>query len=127
MPSRVPIPLALVVEQSRRELSDTEVAAGLSAGEAWALTEVWRRFAPMVRTAAKRALGSRSDAEDVTQDTFSRVFRKVETLRDPTRLRSFIYAIALRTLKTHLRYRGRRKWLSFREPEDLVDLRHATQ
>jgi len=127
MPSPSRSSLVLVVSQSHRELSDAEVAAGLAAGEDWAVTEVWRRFAPLVSMTAERALGSKSDAEDVTQDAFSRVFRKLDTLRDPSNLRSFIYSIAIRTLKSHLRYRGLRQWLSFREPETLVDLSYSTQ
>jgi RNA polymerase sigma-70 factor (ECF subfamily) len=117
----------LVENQTQRKLSDAELAEGLMAGEAWALNEVWRRFAPLVNAAAERALGSKSDAEDVTQETFSRVFRRLVTLRDPSCLRSFVYSIAIRTLKSHLRYCGVRHWLSFREPETLVDLRFATQ
>lgn len=124
-PSRTP--LVLVVDQSHRELSDEEVAEGLAAGEDWAISEVWRRFAPLVIMTAERALGSRSDAEDVTQEAFSRVFRKLDTLRDRSSLRSFVYSIAIRTLKSHLRYRGLRDWLSFREPETLVDLCYSTQ
>jgi RNA polymerase sigma-70 factor (ECF subfamily) len=120
-------PLALVVDPHHHERSDAEVAQGLAAGEDWAINEVWRRFAPLVISTAERALGSRSDAEDVTQEAFSRVFRKAETLRDPASLRSFVYSITLRTLRSHLRYRGLRAWLSFREPETLVDLRYATQ
>jgi RNA polymerase sigma-70 factor, ECF subfamily len=120
-------PLLLLVEQSRSDPSDTEVAEGLAAGQDWALTEVWRRFSPLVVSTAERALGSKSDAEDVTQDAFSRVFRKLSTLREPARLRSFVYSIAIRTLKSHLRDRRHHEWLSFREPETLVDLSYATQ
>jgi RNA polymerase sigma-70 factor (ECF subfamily) len=121
------VPRLLLVEPSHRELSDVEVAEGVAAGQDWALTEVWRRFAPLIVTTAERALGSKSDAEDVTQDAFSRVFRKLSTLRDPNTLRSFVYSIAIRTLKSHLRYRGLRGWLSFREPEALPDFRYSTQ
>ena len=127
MPKPSRVPLALVVDPSYRELSDVQVADGLAAGEDWATSEVWRRFAPLVIMTAERALGSKSDAEDVTQDAFSRVFRKLGTLRDRSSLRSFIYSIAIRTLKSHLRYRGLREWLTFREPESLVDLSYSTQ
>lgn len=120
-------PLLFVVDESQHERSDTELAEALVAGQDWALNEVWRRFAPLVVVTAERALGSKSDAEDVTQDAFSRVFRKVSTLREPARLRSFVYSIALRTLNGHLRDRRHHEWLSFREPEALVDLSYATQ
>jgi RNA polymerase sigma-70 factor (ECF subfamily) len=70
-----------VVGQDRRAASDGDVARALSAGEAWAAVETWRRFAPMVLTLAKRTLGSRSEAEDIGQDVFCCVYRKVRTLR----------------------------------------------
>jgi RNA polymerase sigma factor (sigma-70 family) len=120
-------PLALVTGRSRRDVSDAELAEGLTLGEDWAITEAWHRFAPLVLMTAERALGSRSDAEDVTQDVFSGVFRNVKKLRDPESLRSFVYSVAVRTLRSHLRYRKLRHWLSFSEPETLLDLRHSVQ
>lgn len=116
-----------VIDSSQRGRSDAEVERGLAAGEGWALTEVWRRFAPRVTVSAERALGSKSEAEDVAQDTFSLVFRELPKMREPVRLDRLIDAIALRTLRSHLRRRRHRRWLSFREPDSLVDLIHATQ
>jgi RNA polymerase sigma-70 factor (ECF subfamily) len=76
----------------------------------------------MVLTMAERALGSRSEAEDVGQEVFYAVFRKAKTLRDPDSLRSFVYSFAVRALKYELRRRKLRAWLSFHEPQDLSDL-----
>lgn len=87
--------------------------------------ETWRRFGPMVLTLAKRTLGSHSDAEDVAQETFCQVYRKVRTLRDPESFRSFIYACALRLLQTELRRKKLRSWLSFEQP-DVIDRRGST-
>jgi RNA polymerase sigma-70 factor (ECF subfamily) len=98
----------------------------LGAGEDWALTEAWHRFAPMVLVTAERAMGSTSEAEDLAQEVFCRVFRTVKTLREPESLRSFVYSVAIRALKTQLRHRRVRAWLSFQGPETLVDLRHVT-
>ena len=117
--------LTLVVSRSRRDLSDTELTAGLIAGEDWAVTEAWQRFAPMVLTTAERALGSKSDAEDLTQDVFMRALRRVTTPRDPSKLRSFVYSIALRTLQSELRYRRLKSWLLFESPETLLNVRHS--
>jgi RNA polymerase sigma-70 factor (ECF subfamily) len=77
------------------------------------LEETWHRFAPMVLTTARRSLGSRTEAEDVAQEVFVRVFRKAKTLRDPDSLRSFIYSFAVRVLKAELRRRKVRGWLPF--------------
>ncbi len=120
------VPLALVVSQPHGEIDDAELARGLAGGEDWALTLAWHRFAPLVLAMAGRALGSKSDAEDLTQEVFARLLRRAATLRDAESLRSFVYSIAVRTLKSELRYRRIRAWLSFRPPETLVDLRHST-
>lgn len=126
MPSRSCAPLVLVGKANRRNVSDPELAEALIAGNDWAATETWHRFAPMVLTMAQRALGSQPEAEDVVQEAFCRLFRRAHTLRDPNCLRSFVYSFALRTLKSQLRYRHVRAWLSFRSPETLVDLRSFT-
>lgn len=120
MPARPShVPLSLVVGQDRRAASDGEVARGLIAGDAWAVVETWRRFAPMVLTMAKRTLGSQSEAEDIGQEVFDRVYRKVTTLREPDSLRSFVYACTLRELQSELRRKKLRAWLSFERSEAL--------
>jgi RNA polymerase sigma-70 factor, ECF subfamily len=116
-PARVT--LSLVGGQDHRAASDGDVARGLMAGEVWATVETWHRFAPMVLTLAKRTLGSHSEAEDIAQEAFCQVYRKVGTLRDPDSLRSFIYACALRLLQTELRRKKLRSWLSFERPDSL--------
>jgi RNA polymerase sigma-70 factor (ECF subfamily) len=116
------IPVALVVDAGRREISDEELARALRSGSAWAITETWRRFAPAVIVMASRALGSESEAEDVAQETFHRVYRKAGSLRDPARLRSYIFSFAIRVLRSELRRRKTNSWLSFHQPESMVDL-----
>jgi RNA polymerase sigma-70 factor (ECF subfamily) len=116
------IPVSLVVDGGRREVTDGELARALMAGSTWAITETWRRFAPAVIMMASRALGSESEGEDLAQEAFYRVFKKARTLREPDRLRSFIFSFAIRVLKTELRSKQTRSWLSFRQPEAFVDL-----
>ncbi|HTQ03075.1 MAG TPA: sigma-70 family RNA polymerase sigma factor [Polyangiaceae bacterium] len=118
--------LALVVAGTRREVSDAELARALVEKDTWAAAEAWHRFAPMVLTTAERALGSKSDAEDLAQEVFVRVLRNVMTLRHPASLRSFVYSITIRTLKSELRYRRVKAWLSFGPTETLAELDHST-
>jgi RNA polymerase sigma-70 factor (ECF subfamily) len=126
MPSHARAPLSLVVEPTRRDVGDAELARALAEAEDWAVAEAWRRFAPMVLATAERALGSSSEAEDLAQEVFSRLFRLARTLREPDRLRSFVYSIAIRALKSQLRYRRLRAWLSFQSPDTLFDPRFVT-
>jgi len=120
-PRRTQAPVSLVVAPDPRDVSDTDLARALVAGSAWAMTETWHRFAPAVTMMARRALGSASEADDVAQEVFQRLFVKARTLRGPDRLRSFVFSFAIRVLRTELRRRKRRAWLSFHEPESLID------
>jgi RNA polymerase sigma-70 factor, ECF subfamily len=122
MNHRSPSPLSLVEAPDRRSTSDGDLARSLMTGSDWATAETWRRFAPMVMMMAARALGSEAEAEDVAQEVFHRVFRKAKTLRDPDSLRSFVFSFAVRVVKSELRGKRARSWLSFREPEVFVDL-----
>lgn len=118
--------MSLVVQRPRAALSDAAIAKGLMAAESWAVSEAWQRFAPVVHVLAERTLGSTADAEDLTQEVFVRLVRVAGSLREPEKLRSFIYSVAIRTLKSHLRHRRVRAWLSFEPPEHLVELSHCT-
>ena len=120
-------PLSLVVSSAPRETSESDLAAGLVAGEEWAVSESWRRYAPMVLLTAQRVLGSKSEADDIAQEVFCQVFRRVKTLRQFESLRSFVYSFAVRMLRSELRRRKRRRWLSFfgRIPPETLDLRSA--
>jgi RNA polymerase sigma-70 factor (ECF subfamily) len=115
-------PVSLYVAPDPRDTSDAALAQALIAGDAWAITETWRRFAPGVVLLGRRALGSEAEAEDMAQEAFQRVFARAGTLRAPERLRSFVYSFAIRVLKTELRRRKARAWLSFHRPETLADL-----
>jgi RNA polymerase sigma-70 factor (ECF subfamily) len=120
------IPVSLVVDGVRQEVGDGELARALMADSAWAINETWRRFAPAVIMMATRSLGSEPEAEDLAQEVFYRVFRKVRTLREPDSLRSFIFSFAIRVLKTELRSKQTRSWLTFRQPDALMDLEYAS-
>jgi RNA polymerase sigma-70 factor, ECF subfamily len=119
---RTHMPVSLVVAPDPRDTSDQDLAHALMAGSAWAITETWHRFAPGVITFARRALGSEAEAEDIAQEVFQRVFAKSRTLRAPERLRSFVFSFAVRVVKTELRRKRTRAWLSFHRPETLVDV-----
>ena len=121
MPRRQ-MPVSLVVVSDPRVRSDGDLARALQSGVDWALAETWQRFAPGVIVFARRALGTEAEAEDIAQEVFYRVFSRSKTLRTPEKLRSFIFSFAIRVVRTELRRKRARAWLSFHRPESLVDL-----
>jgi len=76
-------------------------------GEAWALTEIWQRFAPAV-TGYLRGRGA-AEPEDLTSDVFVAVFERIRSFRgDESDLRAFVFTIAHHRLVDDLRRRSRR-------------------
>jgi RNA polymerase sigma-70 factor (ECF subfamily) len=100
---------------------DHDLADALAAGEAWAATATWNKHSPMVLRFLHRALGPTSDVEDLTQEVFAGVFSNVRALRNRDALRSFVFSVAVRTLKWELRRRKARRIFQLATFDQLPD------
>lgn len=83
-------------------IDDPTLAAGLVAREPWAQRIAWHRLSPMVRRMCTRAF-PQGDVDDLVQEVFFVLFRRVHTLRDPRALRAFVMAIANHEIRAALR------------------------
>lgn len=70
------------------------------------------RYKPIVFRWALGMLGSRDDAEDVTQETFVIVWQKLDTVRHDAALNTWMYRITSRVANKHRRHAGRRRLLT---------------
>ncbi len=102
-------PLRVVRSHGQALTADPELADALISGEAWAAAATWNKHAPMVFRFLHRALGPNADVEDLTQEAFVGVFSSVRALRNREALRSFIFSVAVRTLRGELRRRRARR------------------
>jgi RNA polymerase sigma-70 factor (ECF subfamily) len=114
--------LRVVSGKSEEQQDDLELAGGLVRGEAWAATAVWNNHSPMVFAFLRRALGPDVEVEDLTQDVFLRVFSKVHELRDLGALRSFIFSVAVRSMKWELRKRRVRRIFQLRGFDEMPEV-----
>lgn len=85
------------------DADDAILARAALVGQAWAQREIWFRFAHMVYGLFRRALGPRHDHDDLTQEVFLRVFRRLHTLEKASAIRSFVYSVAVRVLSEEIR------------------------
>jgi RNA polymerase sigma-70 factor (ECF subfamily) len=74
--------------------TDDELVALALAGKADAFTELVRRHTRTIYRLALRMTGSGTDAEDVLQETFLRVHRRLETYRREAKFSTWLYGIA---------------------------------
>jgi RNA polymerase sigma-70 factor (ECF subfamily) len=114
--------IQLVTPETEPSLDDGDLVCAFSEGESWAARAIWTRHAPMVYRLLERALGPSGGAEDLTQDVFLSTFAGLPALRDFGALRSFIYSVALRTLKWELRRRRVRRILHLSPNGQLPDV-----
>ncbi len=63
------------------------------------------RFAPRLFAFLLRRVGSREDAEDLTQETFVRAWRRLETYKPHLRFSTWLFTIAVRLAAAHYRRR----------------------
>jgi RNA polymerase sigma factor (sigma-70 family) len=84
------------------------LAEGLAAGSRDALSECYRLWGPLVMGVATRALGSRQDAEDVTQQVFVSAWQSRGTLRpSESALPGWLIGIARRRVADEYARRAR--------------------
>lgn len=62
-------------------LTDFELAQGSAAGEVWAFEELYRRHQRRVYSLCLRMVGNVADAEDVTQEVFLQLYRKIGSFK----------------------------------------------
>lgn len=90
------------MRRSNRKL-DSDTVLRAKRGDESAHADVYRAYAPLVFTIARRMLASNVAAEDVLQDTFVEVMLKISTLRGDGEVGAWIKRIAINKCLTQLR------------------------
>lgn len=88
-------------------VDDAGLVLAARAGDRDAFAAIFDRYAPRVHAFCTRMLNEPHTAADATQDTFVAAAQRLDQLRDPSRLRAWLYAIARNECTRHGRARGR--------------------
>jgi len=101
--------------------SDEALAERARDGDVRAFELLVTRYQAPLFNYLRRMIGNASEAEDVLQDTFMKVYRHLDRFRPDGRFRSWLYRIATNTCRDALRRRKLRRVFSLdagRNPED---------
>jgi len=90
--------------QSGVSEEDARILRGLRSGIEDAYEELIERYEQQIFGMVYRLLGNQSDASDVVQEVFLKVFRGVSTFREQSSLRTWIYRIAVNEANNHRRW-----------------------
>jgi len=108
--------------------TDEELIALVLEGDTNVFEVLVKRYELLLFNYIRRMVGSASDAEDLFQETFIRVYTHLDRFRMTARFRPWVYKIATNICKDHLRYRSRHQHVSLEaeigshdRPETLLD------
>ena len=82
---------------------DAELIKRAQQGDANAFAELFNAHKALIYSLCLRMTNNRAEAEDLTQDAFLQVFRKLDTFRGASALSTWLYRIAVNTVLMHFR------------------------
>lgn len=94
-------------------MSDQQLVDGVICGDVVATAEFYDRYHKRVFAGVWRVLGADSEAEDMVQSVFEKMFNDISTLKKRTSLDSWVNAVTYRSMYNELRRRRHRSILFF--------------
>jgi RNA polymerase sigma-70 factor (ECF subfamily) len=89
--------------------SDVELVRRAQQGDSDAFASLFYAHRPRVYSLCLRMTNNTAEAEDLTQDAFLQVFRKLSTFRGDSALSTWLYRVAVNTVLMHFRKKGLRQ------------------
>ncbi len=109
--------------------ADAQLVAGHLDGDPSALAAIYDRYADGLHDTAAAMLNDRHDAADVMQDVFLIASQRLDQLRDPERLKPWLFAILRNEVYRRTKQRKRTVATDFNDAAasglDMTDERHA--
>jgi RNA polymerase sigma-70 factor (ECF subfamily) len=97
-----------MIHDEKSNRSDKELARLAADGDAAAFDEIYSRHRRFVYSLAVRMTGNQADAEDLTQESFVLVLRRVGSFRGEASFTTWLYRLVINQVKMHFRYRSSR-------------------
>ena len=112
------------------DMEDLRLVEGLREGANWAYEDLIARFQQPVYALALRLLSGQSEACDVVQEVFLKVFRNISGFRGQSSLKTWIYRITVNEAHNARRwfFRHRRREVDLdNHPDDIAQLEGANR
>jgi len=100
---------------TNRSAADLEMVERAQKGESGAFAELFHAHRARIYSVCLRMTNNTAQAEDLTQDAFLQVFRKLSTFKGNSALSTWLYRIAVNTVLMHFRKKAA-KQISLDEP-----------
>jgi len=101
--------MAEVVKLVARELSNSEIVAGVLNRDAQAAAALYERFSGHINRLVWRILGGDDEHDDVVQQVFVNALGSMGKLKDPQALGGWLVGVAINTVRREIRSRKARR------------------
>ncbi len=92
---------------------NAQLVEGLVRGDSAAAEVLFDKFGPQINRRIWHLMGADSDHDDIVQQVFVQLLDSIHALRNPDALGPWINRVLINTVSKEIRYRTRRRWLSF--------------
>src|SRR5215813_627240 len=97
------------LQNTTRTESDLDLISRAQRGDSDAFASLFHAHKARIYSVCLRMTNNTAEAEDLTQDAFLQVFRKLATFRGDSALSTWLYRIAVNTVLMHFRKKGLRQ------------------
>lgn len=103
------------INTTGQRLADAQLVQRAREGDEASFAEIFNAHKTKIYSLCLRMTSNTAEAEDLTQDAFLQVFRKLDTFRGDSALSTWLYRVAVNTVLMHFRKKGLRQ-VSLDEP-----------
>ena len=86
-----------------------EIIRQAQAGDLRAFEQIYRTHVGFVSNVVYRVVGNMEDAQEVTQDVFMNIYRKLNNFRFESSLKTWVYRISVNCAINHIKRTGKHK------------------
>jgi len=116
-----------VVEIEKTEPTDYELAQQSAGGDITAFEDLYRRHFRRVYSLALRMTGKPEEAEDLTQETFTHLYKKIGSFRGESAFTTWLHRMTVNQVLMHFRKRKSRPEFTTGEDETPVQIVQGTE
>ncbi|MGZ4814975.1 MAG: RNA polymerase sigma factor [Terriglobales bacterium] len=89
---------------------DTQMVKAAQSGDLEAMTWIYERYRRRIYNLCLRMLRDQADAEDLTQDVFVQLFRKISTFRGESAFSTWLHRLAVNMVLMDIRSRNSKRY-----------------
>jgi RNA polymerase sigma-70 factor (ECF subfamily) len=119
MAASIDLPTAV---QAESDSADTDLVCAAREGDRRACYAIWSKYAALVHRLVRRFLGPGPDYQDVCQEVFLRIFKRLHQVRDPAALQGFVVSVTLGVSRNEARRRRIRAIVGLMPDEPFSDM-----